>query len=93
MERFLSEIGFSHREKLERTLKLVKKPNPNLDSLNVNYELISYVRDRLKLNFSDDKRSWSHRKARKISWELMKEIYYRLDELERLKESSQGASS
>lgn len=87
LERFLSEIGFSHREKLERTLKLVKKPNPNLDSLNVNYELISYVRDRLKLNFSDDKRSWSHRKARKISWELMKEIYYRLDELERLKES------
>jgi len=87
VERFLSEIGFSHREKLEKAKKLVKKFNPNLDSLKVNYELISYVRDRLKLNFSDDKRSWSHRKAREISWELMKEIYYRLDELERLKES------
>lgn len=86
LERFLSEIGFFYREKLERILKFVKKFNLNFDSLNVNYEFIFYVRDRFKLNFFDDKRSWSYRKVRKILWELMKEIYYCFDEFERLKE-------
>ncbi|HII61535.1 replication factor C small subunit [Pyrococcus horikoshii] len=87
VKKFLNEIGFINRNKLEKALKLVKKDDPGHDGLEINYELISYVKDRLRLSFFNDKRSWSYREAKEISWELMKEIYYRLDELEKLKES------
>ncbi len=87
ISRFLSEVGFSAGEKRRKAEGLVKRPNPNLGSLYADRELISYVRDRLKLNFYDDKIRWSPEKARKIAWELMKKIYYRLDELERLEKA------
>ncbi|MFA4720127.1 replication factor C small subunit [Pyrococcus kukulkanii] len=85
ISRFLAEIGFSVEEKKEKAEKLIKRPNPNIGSLHIDKELISYVRDRLKMNFSDDKARWSPEKAKKIAWELMKEIYHRIDELEKLK--------
>ncbi len=84
VSRFLSEIGFSVGEKKRKAEALVKKPNPNIGSLYADRELISYVRDRLKLKFYDDKIRWSPEKAKRIAWELMKEIYHRLDELERI---------
>lgn len=84
---FLSEVGFSVEEKRRKAEALIKRPNPNVGSLYADRELISYVRDRLKLNFYDDKARWSPEKARKIAWELMKKIYYRLDELERLEKA------
>ena len=84
ISRFLSEIGFSVEEKKRKAEALVKKPNPNIGSLYADRELISYVRERLKLKFYDDKIRWSPEKAKRIAWELMKEIYYRLDELERI---------
>ena len=87
ISRFLSEVGFSVEEKRRRAEALIKRPNPNVGSLYADRELISYVRDKLKLNFYDDKVRWSPEKARKIAWELMKEIYYRLDELERLEKA------
>ncbi len=87
VSRFLAEVGFSVGEKREKAEALVKKPNPNIGSLYADRELISYVRDRLRLNFYDDKIRWSPEKARKIAWELMKEIYHRLDELERLEKA------
>ncbi|ASJ07737.1 replication factor C small subunit [Thermococcus siculi] len=84
VSRFLSEVGFSVEEKRRKAELLIKRPNPNIGSLYADRELISYVRNRLGLNFYDDKIRWSPEKARRIAWELMKEIYYRLDELERL---------
>ena len=87
VSRFLAEVGFSVGEKREKAEALVKKPNPNIGSLYADRELISYVRGRLRLNFYDDKIRWSPEKARKIAWELMKEIYHRLDELERLEKA------
>ncbi len=87
ISRFLSEVGFSVEEKRRKAEALIKRPNPNLGSLYADRELISYVRDRLKLKFYDDKVRWSPEKARKIAWELMKEIYYRLDELEGLEKT------
>ncbi|WP_258083703.1 replication factor C small subunit [Thermococcus thermotolerans] len=84
VSRFLREIGFSVETKRRKAEGLVKKPNPNVGSLYADRELISYVRDRLKLRFYDDKARWSPEKARRLAWELVKEIYYRLDELERL---------
>ncbi|WP_297508175.1 replication factor C small subunit [Thermococcus sp.] len=87
ISRFLSEVGFSVEEKRRKAEALIKKPNPNIGSLYADRELISYVRDRLRLKFYDDKVRWSPEKARKIAWELMKEIYYRLDELEGLEKA------
>ena len=84
ISRFLSEVGFSVEEKKRKAEALVKKPNPNIGSLYADRELISYVRDRLKLKFYDDKIRWSPEKAKRIAWELMKEIYHSLDELERI---------
>ncbi|KUH33387.1 replication factor C small subunit [Thermococcus celericrescens] len=84
ISRFLSEVGFSVEEKRRKAEALIKRPNPNIGSLYADRELISYVRNRLGLNFYDDKIRWSPEKAGRIAWELMKEIYYRLDELERL---------
>lgn len=82
ISRFLSEVGFSVEEKKRKAEALVKKPNPNVGSLYADRELISYVRDRLRLNFSDDKARWSPEKAKRIAWELMKEIYHSFDEFE-----------
>ncbi|AAL80217.1 replication factor C small subunit [Pyrococcus furiosus DSM 3638] len=84
IERFLNEIGFSTQSKLKEAQKLIRKTNVRSDGLKINYELISYVKDRLRLNVND-KRNLSYRNAKELSWELMKEIYYRLEELERLK--------
>ncbi|NJE04495.1 helix-turn-helix domain-containing protein [Thermococcus sp. MV11] len=87
VSRFLAEVGFSIEEKRRKAEALIRNPNPNVGSLYADRELISYVRDRLKLRFPDDKARWSPEKARKISWELMKEIYHRLDELEKLEKA------
>ncbi|AEK73595.1 replication factor C small subunit [Thermococcus sp. 4557] len=87
ISRFLREVGFSVEEKRRKAEALVKRPNPNIGSLYADRELISYVRDRLKLNFYDDKVRWSPEKAKRIAWELMKEIYHRLDELEKLEKA------
>ncbi|CAD5245035.1 replication factor C small subunit [Thermococcus camini] len=87
ISRFLSEVGFSVEEKRKKAEALVKRPNPNLGSLYADRELISYVRNRLKLNFYDDKIRWSPEKAKRIAWELMKEIYHHLDELDRLEKA------
>ncbi|WP_048146487.1 LAGLIDADG family homing endonuclease [Pyrococcus abyssi] len=86
VSRFLDEIGFSVEEKKEEAKALIKKSTLNL-GIYVDKELISYVREKLKLSFYENETMWSPEKAREIAWKLMKEIYYRLDELERFKKA------
>ncbi|AFK21849.1 replication factor C small subunit [Pyrococcus sp. ST04] len=84
VSRFLTEVGFSVEDKRKKAETLIRGSNQNIGYLYIDRELISYVRNKLRLTFHENKAHWSPEEARKISWELMKEIYHRLSELERL---------
>ncbi|XRO74856.1 replication factor C small subunit [Methanocaldococcus sp. 28A] len=86
LKAFLENIGFSQERKLKKLLEIIKDENPNLDVIIIDKEKIKYIRDKLKIKLTRDieKDNWSYNKCKKISQELLKEIYYRLEELKEI---------
>ena len=82
---FIENIGFNHEEKRNKSKKILKNENPNLDSVVIDKSKIRYVADKLKIQFSDDKKRWSYFKSKNIGFEISEKIYYKLEEIKNIK--------
>ena len=89
LKAFLDNIGFSQERKLKKLLEIIKDENPNLDVITIDKEKIKYIRDRLKVKLTRDieKDNWSYNKCKKIAQELLKEVYYRIEELKEIEKA------
>ena len=85
IKKFLEEIGFNQDRKYNKAKELLKNENPNLDVIAIDKSKIRYIANRLKIQFSDDKKRWGYAKTKKTSFEISKKVYYKLEEIKTLK--------